>query len=245
MDEPVKNDPQASTVSARETTIIAALIIITQIVIALISYPFLPASVPSHWNAAGQVNGYMSKEVNAILWPAISLGIFILVRGLIALGPALGSSRANAASNLRATKNIANLIVIAVMLFMLVLQIATTAIGLGIPLDLLFILNIALSILFIFIGNFLGKVPRNLYVGIRTPWTMVNDDVWNRTHRLGGWLFVAAGLLGLGLGFVPGLKLWGLVVAILIAALITVVYSYIVYKEIEGSGRDPVSPPFN
>lgn len=247
MDEPVKSEDEAnvSPVLSRDATIVALLIIFTQIVIALVTYPFLPDQVPSHWNAAGQINSYMPKLVNAILWPGTSIGIYILVRGLLALGPALGTTRASARNNLNTAKNVANLIVVAVMAFMLVLQIVTTSIAFGIPLDIMFIVNLCVSVLFIFIGNYMGKVRRNFYVGIRTPWTLVNDEVWNRTHRLGGWLFVLAGLVGIVLGFVPTLEVWGIVGLVVLVALITFVYSYVIYRQIETHGGEPLSHPFD
>ncbi len=82
--------------STRPTTILAVIIICLQILISLATYPFLPPIVPSHWNAAGQIDGYMPKALNAILLPAISLGVYLLVRLLLAAGPKLGAQNQRA-----------------------------------------------------------------------------------------------------------------------------------------------------
>jgi uncharacterized membrane protein len=87
-------------------------------------------------------------------------------------------------------------------------------------------------------GNFLGKVRKNFFLGIRTPWTLASDEVWAKTHRLGGWCFVIAGVLvALSAVLVPDVQ-W-LVYIIIGMALIPVVYSYIAYRKIEGFAPDP------
>jgi uncharacterized membrane protein len=89
------------------------------------------------------------------------------------------------------------------------------------------------GLLLVILGNFMGKLTRNFFIGIRTPWTIASEEVWLRTHRLGGKLFVVAGLVLffsslLGGGWIPA------AVAIGAAALISVVYSYLLYRRIEG-----------
>lgn len=151
-------------------TLFALLIIVVQILISLATYPFLPNIVPSHWNAAGQVDGYSPKWVNAVLFPAISIGMYVLVRVLIAAGPRLGHQ------NRYANRDIVNLILVGILLFMLIVQLTVTAIALGLPVDMSFVMNLALSVLFIFLGNYMGKLRRNFWAGIRTPWTIVRNN---------------------------------------------------------------------
>ncbi|HJT57949.1 MAG TPA: DUF1648 domain-containing protein, partial [Ktedonobacteraceae bacterium] len=167
------------------TTLFALLVIATQILVSLVTYPFLPDRVPIHWNAAGQVTSYAPKWVNAVLFPLISIGVYVLIRLLLAAGPRLGYQNSR-----RANLEIVNLIINGILLFMLVLQLVVTAISLGMDIDINFVVILSISILFIFIGNYMGKLRRNFWAGIRTPWTLSSDLVWERTHRLGGWLFV-------------------------------------------------------
>lgn len=123
--------------------------------------------------------------MNAVLFPLLSIGIYALVRILMTIGPRLGYQNQQ-----RASAGVVNLILVGVLLFMLILQLTTTAIALGVPVDLPFVICLSISVLFIFLGNYMGKLRRNFWAGIRTPWTLTSDVVWERTHRLGGWLFV-------------------------------------------------------
>jgi uncharacterized membrane protein len=99
---------------------------------------------------------------------------------------------------------------------------------------------VAVGLLLMVMGNFLGKVRKNFFLGIRTPWTLASDEVWAKTHRLGGWCFVVAGIFMAIMGVItpPSGMPWviGIIVAI---ALIPVVYSYIAYRRIEGFAPDP------
>ena len=223
----------------RSTTVVTLIIIGLQIAVAVGTYPFLPPIVPSHWDAAGNVNGYMPKLANAVLVPLMSIGIFLLLRVLLAVSPRLGNQDPHA------MQRVIGLLLVGILLFMLVMQIITLAVALGLPMNVSFVINLAASILFIFIGNYMGKLQRNFWAGIRTPWTLASDIVWERTHRLGGWLFVGAGVLGMITTFIPPLRTWGVVGLVLIVSAILVVYSYVVYRQIETSGRNPLSPPFD
>jgi len=221
-------------------TLLALSIIVVQVLVAIGTYPFLPPMVPSHWNAAGQVNGYLPKLVNAILFPGISIFLFLLLRGLMRIGPTLGQANAK-----RANKTVVNLILTAILLFMLIIQVTTTSIALGAQIDVTMIITLAVSALFIFLGNYMGKLRRNFWAGIRTPWTLASDTVWERTHRLGGWLFVLAGLVGIVSSFIPPLRIWGLLAAVALAVLIPTVYSYYAYRRYTIDGQEPLSPPFD
>jgi uncharacterized membrane protein len=223
----------------RLTTYLALLIMVLQVLISLVTYPFLPAMVPSHWNAAGQIDAYMPKLFNAILFPLMSIGIYFLIRGLYAISPRLGNQPKNA--NLE----VINIILVGVLLLMLVVQLTTTAAALGVPIDITLVMGISMSLLFIFIGNYMVKLRRNFWGGIRTPWTLASDTVWERTHRFGGWLFVMGGLLMLVLSFIPALRIGAIIIIPLTVALVPVVYSYFAYQRYVVQGEEPLSPPFD
>ncbi len=226
--------------SMRPATVLTVLIIVAQILVSLVTYPFLPDIVPSHWNAAGQVNGYMPKLLSTVLFPLISIGVYALVRVLMSIGPRLGYQNQQ-----RGSPQVVNLILVGILLFLLILQLTTTSIALGVNIDVSFVISLAISLLFIFLGNYLGKLRRNFWVGIRTPWTITSDVVWERTHRLGGWLFVLGGLLGVIMSFVPLLRPWGLLVIVGLIALILVVYSFVIHQRNTVEGKEPLSPPFD
>src|SRR5438477_258607 len=115
--------------------------------------------------------------------------------------------------------------------------------GMGKPVDMNRGVAAGAGVLLVVLGNFMGKVTRNFFVGIRTPWTLASEEVWLRTHRFGGRLFVLAGLVLLVSAFLGG----GWVVASIaigLAAVLSVVYSYLIYRRVEGvesevSGSNP------
>ena len=221
-------------------TILALLIIVVQILISAGTYPFLPAQVPSHFDASGNVNGYLPKLVNAILVPGISIVLFLILRFITQIGPNLGYRNQQ-----RANMQVVNLIMVGILLFMLVIQLLITDVALGVHVDIAFVVTLAVSVLFIFVGKYLGKLRRNFWAGIRTPWTLASEVAWERTHRLGGWLFVLVGLIGLITSFFPPLRFIGLFVPLIVVVIVLVVYSYIAYRRYTVNGREPLSPPFD
>jgi immunity protein, SdpI family len=233
-----KVTPQSRTLNM--TVMFALLLIVAQVLIAIGTYPFLPAQIPSGFDAAGHVTGYLPKLVNAILLPGISMLLFFILHFAPQLGPRLGDQNQR-----RTTSQVIDLIVVGVLLFVLVIQLLTTTYALGAHVDVSLIVWLAVSVLVMFLGNFLGKVRRNFWVGFRTPWTLTSDVVWERTHRLGGWLFVLVGLLGAISAFIPPLRIWGLFVPLSLVVVFLVGYSYYAYQRYTVEGREPLSPPFN
>ena len=88
---------------------------------------------------------------------------------------------------------------------------------------------------FALMGNVMGKVRKNFYIGIRVPWTLASDRVWNDTHRLAAWLMVAGGIIGFLL-VIAGLPLLVAIGVMIVTLLIPVVYSFVHYKALERCG---------
>jgi uncharacterized membrane protein len=101
-----------------------------------------------------------------------------------------------------------------------------------------------ICLFFALMGNVMGKVRRNFWMGVRTPWTLASDTVWNQTHRLAAWMIVAAGLLGLALIMVlPADYAWLALFLILPAGLVPIIYSLVLYKRLERGGKlEPPAP---
>jgi uncharacterized membrane protein len=124
------------------------------------------------------------------------------------------------------------IVVMATLAFLLVVGTLALLAGAGYHVSMQLVAPIAVGALLMVIGNFMGKFRKNFFVGIRTPWTLTSDAVWERTHRLAGWLFVLAGLAWIvgGLANAPPAVM---VIATLVAAFVPVVYSYLLYRRVE------------
>ena len=185
----------------------------------------LPDRVPSHWDAAGRVNGTMPKPWGVFLVPLVMAAMWLLFQALPRMSP-----RGFGMDSFSRTWGIITTAVLAFLLFVevLTLNAARTAAMLS-PRPIF----AAIGVLFAVIGGSLGNVTRNFFAGIRTPWTLASEEVWNRTHRLAAKLFVAAGL-AVAAGALLDVGWWFLIAALAIGGLVPVVYSYVIYRRLEG-----------
>lgn len=189
-------------------------------------YLWLPDQIPSHWNIAGEVDSTMSKTWGAFMMPLIMLGLYGVFRVIPALSPkGYGIEAANS-----------GFVGIRVAVFSLfaLLNVLILLAALGVPIAMGSAVSMAVGGLLAVLGWFLDRLPRNFYVGIRTPWTIVDEDNWTRTHRLGKWLFMAAGLV-MVVGGIMGANAFVIVTAALAAGLVPMVYSYLIYRQ--GPGK--------
>jgi uncharacterized membrane protein len=213
----------------RFSDVLGLLLVVAGFAVVGLKYPGLPDPMPSHWNAAGQVNGWMPKFWGAFLFPIIMAALWLLFLALPRISP-----RGFEMEPFLRAWGVLKVTILGLMLFIgiLVLRAATNGGALSQP-----AVFCGMGILFVVMGNLLGKVTRNFFVGIRTPWTLANEEVWYRTHRLAGKLFVAAGLVVVATSFV-GMHMWPMVVSLVVAGLVPVVYSYVIYRRLEGLPGD-------
>jgi uncharacterized membrane protein len=191
----------------------------------------LPADVPIHWNIVGQPDRFLPRDAmlgTLLICPACMLGMVLLTRVLPWLSP-----RPFSVEGFRPTFDYLMALVVALFGYIhLTLLLAYT----GTVADSTRVLVAGIFLFFAAIGNVLGKVRRNFWIGVRTPWTLANETVWDRTHRIAAWLFVAAGLLGFA-SVLIGVPLLICFVGIIVAALVPVVYSLVLYKRLERAGK--------
>jgi uncharacterized membrane protein len=202
---------------------IPLLIVVAAFTTSAIVYPRLPDTIPTHWNMDGQPNDWSSRAFGAWLTPVLLLGMWGLLRVL----PAIDPRGANYAKFVGAFEAIID----SVMLFLLGMHIVLLRAGLGHPAQMERIVPFGIGVLLIVIGNLLPRCRPNWFVGIRTPWTLSSDRVWEKTHRLGGRLFAAAGLF-IALTAIFWVK-WAEVVLITLVPLATaavLIYSYLEWK---------------
>ncbi len=209
--------------STRSTASIVLLLLASFFIIGLIVWGLMPDQMASHWNAADQVNGTMSKFWGVFLMPIMAAGMF----GLFLLLPQIDPLKANIAKFREAF----NLFILLIMLFFGYIWILTLLWNLGFTnFRMSTAMLPALGLLFIYVGYMLRKAKRNFFIGIRTPWTLSSDYVWDKTHQLGSILFMISGALALiGSVFGPN-AIWFVMVPLLGSTLFLVVYSYVLYQ---------------
>jgi uncharacterized membrane protein len=188
------------------------------------AYDHLPERVPTHWNAAGAVDGTMAKPWGPFLPPLLMAGILVVFTILPHISP-----RGFDMTPFRRAYGVMQLGILG---FFLALNIVVllTALGWAVPINRM--VPVGVGALFVVIGNLLGKVTTNFFVGIRTPWTLADPEVWLRTHRFGGKVFVAAGLASAVVGIIGADPRW-LAPLGLGAALVPTVYSYVIWRRLE------------
>jgi uncharacterized membrane protein len=213
--------------STRSTLIIALLLIGAGAVLSLAVYNRLPDPMASHWSVNDQVNGTMSRFWGAFLMPLITLGML----ALFLLLPAIDPLRANIAT----FRGLFNAFIAFIIAFMLYVHVLSILWNLGVhSFRMSAALLPAVGLIFVFAGVLMRHAKRNFFIGIRTPWTLSSDRVWDETHRVGATLFITSGLLALPAVFLPGpAAFWLMLVPVLVSSLFVVVYSYVLWRREE------------
>lgn len=211
--------------SNKATTWISFTIIAVLIAVGLVLLPQLPEQVPSHWNDQGQVDGYSSKLSGILLMPGILLATLLL----LLVVPSIDPRKANIAK----FRPQYNIFILCFVLFLAYLYVLTLLAGLGVKIDMNRMLMPAFGLFFIFVGSMVRHAKRNYMIGIRTPWTLHSDVVWDQTHRVGGIAFMVAGAFTMLTVFVPQLAFPVMMVSVLLVAVGSIVYSYIFYRQVE------------
>lgn len=201
------------------------LMILASFGIAIYFYPFLPDRVPSHWNIYGEVDGYSSRFFGAFGLPLLNIAMYVL----LLITPYVDPKKANYKSFEGSYWMFRKLIHI----FMIGLQVVVLAAALGYDMNVAVIVKISVSMLFILIGNVMGRFKFNYFVGIKTPWTLASEAVWRRTHRMAAPIWVAGGVICAVSSFWNNsISAAVFFVAIIALVLVPLVYSYIEYQKL-------------
>lgn len=208
----------------RKSEIISLLIIMISFIIGIYFYSLLPDKVASHWNARGEVDGYMSKFGGLFLMPIISLVLLLLFIIIPKIDPLK--------HNIEKFRKYFNGFIVLMMLFLFYLYILTILWNIGVRFNFVHLLVPIFSIFFYYCGILIQKAQRNWFIGIRTPWTLSNEQVWNKTHKIGGILFKIAGIISLIGILLPEYALFFVICPVIIASLFPVIYSYFEYQKL-------------
>jgi uncharacterized membrane protein len=199
-----------------------ALVLVVTAVITLVAYPVMPDAVASHWNAAGQVDGYLPKFWGLVVVPSLMTGF----TALFAVLPRIDPLRKNYLKFQSYYEGF--ILALAVFFFSIQLQIILWGMGTQVSPNLT--MPVMIGFLFICIGFLMEHTEPNWFVGIRTPWTLSSERVWKKTHERGGTLFKLAGVASM-IGTFAGINAWLFIIVPAIAvAGYTVVYSYVEFR---------------
>ncbi|MBE6592887.1 MAG: DUF1648 domain-containing protein [Ruminococcaceae bacterium] len=199
--------------------IITSIIILLPILIGLALWSQLPDKIPTHWNATGEIDGWSSKGFAVFGIPLMMLGFQLICFFATLCDPKQKNH----------SQKILHLAFWLVPVISTVLSAITYAAAMGTHLKIEVILPVILGLLLTAIGNYLPKCKQNYTVGIKLPWTLNNEENWNKTHRLAGWIWMIGGLVIMLMGFFGLLSIT--VFVALAMALVPMIYSFILHKK--------------
>ena len=198
------------------------LVLILSVIGTLVIYPLLPSVVPIHWNYRGEVDGTGPKWM-ALLLAILPIALYVLMFITPKIDP-------KGVAYSKFTKGYQRIIEVTLLL-LVVVHWLTLAWALGIEMPIDQIVKIGLSLLFIVMGNYLGQIRPNYTFGIRTPWTLANEQVWIKTHRMSSYAYVLSGILMLSFSFVKGtLGVILYFVPLVITLIFSLGISFVLYK---------------
>jgi uncharacterized membrane protein len=207
----------------KKTTILSISIIIISFAIALYLYPQMPEKMASHWNASGNVDGYMSRFWGTFLMPIVLLALFFLLVWIPTIDPLK--------KNIEKFRKYYDGFILFMIAFLFYIYLLTIVWNLGKGFNMTLWLLPAMGILFYYLGILIENAKRNWFIGIRTPWTLSSDIVWAKTHKLGGKLFKAlAAVIVIGM-FLGKNSIWFILVPVLAVTIYIIVYSYFMYQK--------------
>jgi uncharacterized membrane protein len=185
-------------------------------------YPIMPDRVASHWNASGSVNGYMPKLVGLFLMPVISTILFLAFLVIPRIDPLKG--------NIAKFRSYFDLFILLLFGFLFYLHTLTIAWNLGYKFNIVQLMAPAIGLLIYYAGVLTENAKQNWFIGVRTPWTLSSVMVWNRTNRLAGKLFKAAGVLAMLGAVFPDRAILFILVPVIVAGIYPLIYSYQEYQ---------------
>ncbi len=205
-----------------KTELFILILILLYAVVAFFLYSRMPETIAIHWNFNGIADGFTPKLWGVMIMPVF----FVIIFFVYAL-----FSRSDLLKNANLKKQLDVTIILA-MSFLFYISILSLIYNTGIHFNFSYFIIPATSVLFIVLGIILMKIKkRNLFFGIRTPWTLIDDKVWIKTHKLGGWLFIIIGITTL-IALVYMKYFTIIFFSEIVGSLIIIfLYSYVIYKK--------------
>jgi len=201
-----------------KTELVPLAFVTATVATVLCFYNNLPERVASHWNFAGQVDGWTSNTFHGIFFPLLIIILYALLLVLPLIDPHKGNYQ-----KFIATYHIFKGLIIATLF---IIYLATTLFNLGYQINIGIITATTIGILMMIMGYYLRGIKENWFIGIRTPWTLSSPHVWAKTHKFSSWLFMIFGLILIVAPHLPA----ALGIALFIVGIISVVFGSFLYS---------------
>lgn len=204
------------------TMLITSVVTLLPILGGVLLWDKMPEQVPFHWNINGEVDNWVSRPVAVFVMPFVLLGFQWLCFFLTRLDP----------KHKDKSPKLMGLVLWIIPVMNLLLNVIVYLAALDREVNIEVVIPLFFGALFVVIGNYLPKCEPSYTVGIKLPWTLEDEQNWNATHRLAGWLWVAGGLLIMPCTLLPPVAAFAVMMGILLVMLIIpTVYSYRYYKK--------------
>ncbi len=203
--------------------ILVSLIVVLCFVVGFYSYFLMPEQMASHWNFKGEADGYTSREFGVFFFPFLISLIALLLFFVPKIDPLK--------KNIEKFKDDYEMFIVWFTVFFFYLYVLTLLWNMGIAFNMNMVLMPGFGLFFYFIGNLIEKAKRNFFIGIRTPWTLSSDKVWDKTHQLGGKLYKTIGILAFISIFFSDYAFFFVFIPIIIFSIYLVFYSYFQFKK--------------
>lgn len=201
------------------TLIITSIAILIPVFIGLLLWNRLPEQIPTHWNINGEIDNWSSKTFAVFGLPAILMALHWVCVIASSADP----------GNKNYPPKMLRLVLWICPVIGLVLGSLVYATALGYDINIEVIMPLLVGLMFLTVGNLLPKCRQSYTMGIKLPWTLANEENWNKTHRLGGKLWVVGGIVTMATAFIG--NFWILLSVLVIMVAVPTVYSYLLYKK--------------
>ena len=206
----------------RKTLIVTTIIILLPVLAGVILWNKLPEQFPTHFNAAGEVDGWSSKTFGVFGLPLILVALqWLCVLGSLKMDPK--------AENLEG--KVFGLVLWITPVISVVMNALVYCTALGMDMNVQIIVPLLIGLLMVIIGNWLPKCKQTYTLGIKLPWTLADETNWNRTHRFAGPIWVVCGLVIMLCGLIGGAFLWVMVAAFVVMIAAPTLYSYLLFRK--------------
>lgn len=199
-------------------------LMLISIIATIYIYGSLPNRIPTHWNMKGEIDDYSGREF--VFFTAIlPLGLYLLMIIVPKIDPKKDSYLKH--------KKAYAITILFIIIVLIGIHWASILAALGYIVNIGFIVKLFIGLLFVVMGNYMSQIRHNYTFGIRTPWTLANETVWKKTHRVGGYGFIISGIMFIISAFIDNTVTSVIAfIVVMSVAVFSFIYSYLLYKKI-------------